>query len=458
MGIITNKLTGTEMNLQKRQVRQTPIDYQIVFQKIKDSKLENVGGATIREIKKLVDEIEKATGEKFVRMEMGIPGLPPTKVGVDAEIEALKKGIAAIYPDIYGIHSLKIETARFVKLFMDIDVSPEGCIPTGGSMMGSFAAFMTINRCNPEKDTTLLIDPGFPVHRQQLKVLGQKLASFDVYNYRGDKLKAKLESVLSKGNISCILYSNPNNPSWICFTEKELKIIGDMCNKYDVIAIEDLAYFAMDFRRDMSKPGVPPYQPTVAKYTDNYILTISSSKAFSYAGQRIGMMIISDELYDRSYPNLKKYYAKDLFGHSMIYGSIYAMCAGVSHSAQYAIAAIFKSANDGNLNFVEEVKEYGEKAKIMKKLFTDNGFKIVYDKDEDEPIADGFYFTFSYPGYSGAELLDELLYYGISAISLAITGSERLEGIRACVSLVNRNQFGDLEYRLKRFNEDHKEM
>jgi len=388
-------------------------------------------------------------------MEMGVPGLPPTKVGVDAEIEALKKGVAAIYPDIYGIHSLKVETARFVKLFMDIDVSPEGCIPTGGSMMGSFAAFMTLNRCNPEKDTSLLIDPGFPVHRQQLKVLGQKIESFDVYNYRGDKLRDKLESILSKGNISCMLYSNPNNPSWICFTEKELKIIGDMCNKYDVIPIEDLAYFAMDFRRDMSKPGVPPYQPTVARYTNNYILTISSSKAFSYAGQRIGMMIISDELYDRSYPNLKKYYTKDLFGHSMIYGSIYAMSAGISHSAQYALAAIFKAANDGNLNFVEEVKEYGEKAKIMKKLFTDNGFKIVYDKDEDEPIADGFYFTFSYPGYSGEDLLNELLYYGISAISLAITGSERLEGIRACVSLVQRDQFKDLEYRLKRFNEDH---
>ncbi|MDD1463719.1 hypothetical protein MEO39_27485, partial [Dolichospermum sp. ST_sed2] len=79
--------------------------------------------------------------------------------------------------------------------FMDIDVSPEGCVPTCGSMMGSFAAFMTINRCSPEKDTSLLIDPGFPVHRQQLKVLGQKVESFDVYNYRGEKLLNKLESI-----------------------------------------------------------------------------------------------------------------------------------------------------------------------------------------------------------------------------------------------------------------------
>ncbi len=435
--------------------KNTPINFEIVTQKIIDSKLDNVGNASIREIKRLIDQIEKATGERFVRMEMGIPGLPATQIGIEAEIEALRKGVASIYPDIFGIPPLKLEASRFVKLFMNIDVSPEGCIPTVGSMQGSFAAFLTCNRLNPKKDTTLFIDPGFPVHKQQIKVLGQKYEAFDVYNYRGDKLRNKLESYLSKENISCMLYSNPNNPSWICFTEKELKIIGELATKYDVIVVEDLAYFAMDFRKDMSKPGEPPYQLTVANYTDNYVFLISSSKAFSYAGQRIGLMIISDQLFDRQYGGLKNYYSSDRFGYAMIFGSIYALSAGITHSSQYALTAMLKAVNDGTFNFVEVVREYGEKAKIMKKLFTDNGFKIVYDKDEDQPIADGFYFTFSYPGMNGDELLKELFYYGISAISLKITGSERLEGIRACVSLVQRDQFPDLEYRLKRFNEDH---
>ena len=91
----------------------------------------------------------------------------------------------------------------------------------------------------------------------------------------------------------------------------------------------------------------------------------------------------------------------------------------------------------------------------MKKLFIDHGFKIVYDKDEGNPIADGFYFTVSYPGFTSDELLLELLYYGISAISLSICGSERLEGLRACVSLVQRAQFPALEERLKKFHENH---
>ena len=437
-------------------MKDTPINYEVVKRKIEESNFSDIGKASIREIKKLIDEIEKETGEKYIRMEMGIPGLPPSQVGVDAEIAALKKGIASIYPDIQGIPELKKETSRFVKLFLDIDVSPDGCVPTVGSMQGSFAAFLMVNRMYEEKDTILFLDPGFPVHKQQLRVLGQKMEKFDVYDFRGEKLREKLESYLQKGNISGMIYSNPNNPSWICFTEDELKIIAELSDKYNVVVLEDLAYVAMDFRKDLYTPGKPPYQATAARYTDNYILFISSSKAFSYAGQRIGMMIISDTLFQRKCPDLKRYYTSEKFGNAMIFGAVYSLSAGVTHSAQYALTAMYRAANNGEYNFVEEVKEYGEKAKIMKKLFTDNGFYIVYEKDVDEPIANGFYFTFAYPGFKGDELLNELVYYGISAISLAITGSERTEGIRACVSLVQREQFPDLEYRLKKFHEHHK--
>jgi aspartate/methionine/tyrosine aminotransferase len=436
-------------------MKDTPINYKIVTEKIKQSKIDYVGRASIREIKKLVDEIERETGEKFVRMEMGIPGLPAASIGIEAEIEALKKGVANTYPDIQGIPPFKEEVSRFVKLFLNIDVNPEGCIPTVGSMQGSFGAFITTSRMYKEKDTVLFLDPGFPVHKQQLQVLGQKWDTFDVYNFRGESLKDKLESFLSKGNICALLYSNPNNPSWICFTEKELKIIAGLADKYNVVVLEDLAYVAMDFRKELYHPGKPPYQATAARYTDNYILFISSSKAFSYAGQRIGMMIISNKLFEKVCPDLRLYYTTDIFGRAMIFGTVYALSAGVTHSAQHAVAAMLKAASDGAFDFVDVVKEYGEKAKIMKKLFTNNGFYIVYDKDENEPIADGFYFTFAYPGFTGDELLKELLYYGVSAISLAITGSERLEGIRACVSLVQREQFPDLEYRLKKFHEHH---
>lgn len=415
----------------------------------------NQGTASIREIVHIVDLIEEKTGIRFVRMEMGVPGLPAPAIGVNAEIAALKNGVAAVYPDISGIPSLKEETSRFIKLFLNINIKPEGCIPTVGSMMGGMVSFLVANRNDKTKEGTLFIDPGFPVQKQQVKMLGHDYHSFDVYNFRGKKLKAKLESYLKTGKISSLLYSNPNNPAWICLNEEELSIIGELSTKYDVIVIEDLAYFGMDFRKDYSVPGRPPYQPTVARYTDDYILLISSSKIFSYAGQRIGMMAVSDHLFSRSYPDLLRYYSSDKFGHSLIFGAMYGLSAGVSHSAQFGLAALLKASNNGTYNYRNDVKEYADKARIMKALFIKHGFKIAYDSDIDEPIADGFYFTISHDGFKGRELLMELLRYGISAISLDITGSEKKEGLRACVSLVPRELFGDLDNRLKKFSEDH---
>jgi len=435
-------------------VKDKPISTELVNEIVKKNDIKEVGKASIREIKRLINDIESASGVKFVRMEMGIPGLPACKIGVDAQIKSLEDGVAAIYPDIEGIPSLKKEMSRFVKNFINLDVEPECCIPTVGSMMGGMAGFMTFCRARKDKDTTLFIDPGFPVQKQQHRVLGLKYETFDVYDFRGAKLKDKLKSYLDKGNIHSIMYSNPNNPSWICLTEEELKIIGDLANEYQVCVFEDLAYFGMDFRHDISTPGVPPYQPSVGNYTDNYALLISSSKAFSYAGERIGMLVLSNKLYHSEYPDLIPYFGTSKLGRAVIYGTVYAISSGTSHSAQYALAAILKACNDGTYNYMDDVKEYGEKAAIMKKLFTDNGFKIVYDHDGDKPLADGFYFTVAYPGMSGEQLLHEFLYYGVSAISLAITGSEHSEGLRACVSLVQRSQFPALEERLKLFHEN----
>jgi aspartate/methionine/tyrosine aminotransferase len=436
-------------------INQTPIPRDAVDSIIAESGITDVGRARIRELNKLVNDIQDKTGKKFIRMEMGVPGLEPVGVAVEAEIAALKRGVASKYADIEGIPELKKEISRFCKLFLNINASPRSCLATVGSMQGSMASFMVANRNDHTKEGTLFIDPGFPVHKQQCKVLGHDYKSFDVYNYRGKKLREKMESYLQTGKVSSILYSNPNNPSWICFTEEELEIIGDLATKYDATVIEDLAYIAMDFRNDVSVPGKPPYQPTVARYTSNYILLISCSKTFSYAGQRIAMMVISDDLFNRKYPDLSRYYASDMFGYAMIFGALYCLSAGASHSAQFGIAAILKAVNDGKFNIQNEVREYGERAKIMKQLFTKYGFYIVYDKDIDVPIADGFYFTFGYPGFTGPGLLKELLYYGIGAISLDVTGSERTDGLRACVSQVGRDQFGILEERLKLFKEHH---
>ena len=419
---------------------ETPIKKEIVDGLVAELGINDFAKATIREVKQVAARAEKASGVEFIKMEMGIPGLPAAKVGVDAQIKALEEGIAHSYPDIQGAPVLKQEASRFVKAFIGLDVSPEGCVPVTGSMQGTFASFLTCSQADKSKDTVLFIDPGFPVQKMQLQVQGVKYETFDVYDYRGSKLGPKLESYLKCRNICAIVYSNPNNPAWICLNEDELKTIGELATKYDTIVMEDLAYFAMDFRKDLSVPFQPPYQPSVGRYTDNYMLLISGSKAFSYAGERIGVTCISDKLFHRHYDDLAERYEGLPFGLVFSTRMLYALSSGTSHSAQYALAAMLKAASDGTYNFRKEVMVYGERARKLKEIFLRYGFHIVYDKDLDEPVADGFYFTIGYKGMSSGELAKELMYYGVSAICLITTGSHQ-EGLRVCTSFIEEHQY-----------------
>ena len=219
--------------------------------------------------------------------------------------------------------------------------------------------------------------------------------------------------------------------------------------------MEDLAYFCMDYRRELGRPFEPPYVPTVAHYTDNYILMLSSSKIFSYAGQRMALIGIGDKLFTRHYPALAaRYHDAGIFGQTLTASILYMITSGCTASTQYAYARMLELSCDGVINFVEDTREYERRAAKMKDIFCRNGFHVVYDHDVTRPVGDGFFFTLGYEGLTGGELLRELLYYGVSCISLSTTGSLQ-NGVRGCTSRMRDELYPVLEERMKAFREDH---
>lgn len=413
--------------------------------------------ATIGETLLVAQYLEQKTGIPFIRMDQGSPGLPANRHGVEAEKRALDRGIGSQYPAAAGVKELKDAASEFVKAFINIGIKPEGCLPTVGSVAGSFGSFIACcqRKTFPEMGKVLFIDPGFPIQKSQLRILGIEWKEFDIYPYRGQALRAKLEEEMKDGDIAAVVYSNPNNPAWISLEEEELSIIGEMADKHDVIVIEDLAYFAMDSRRDLSHPYEPPYVRTVARYTDNYILLLSASKIFSYAGQRIALACVSDKLYSRHCPALaQRYHDAGVFGPTFIASIQYMITSGCTASTQYGYAEMLRLACEGKINFVEDTKEYAIRARRMKDIFLRNGFAITYPRDVTEDIADGFFFSLSYPGLSGGELAKELISYGVSSINLDTTGSKQ-PGVRACTSRMREELYDVLEDRMRQFKLDH---
>lgn len=412
--------------------------------------------ATIGEILLAAQYLENKTGIPFVRMDQGSPGLPVNRYGVEAEKKALDSGICSQYPAAEGFRGLKEAASRFVKAFIDVDIDPRGCVPTTGSVEGTFAAFIACTQRIPGKDKVLFIDPGFPIQKSQLRILGIEWRNFDIYSWRGaEKLRSRLEEELASGDIAAIIYSNPDNPAWICLEEEELEVIGELATRYDAVVLEDLAYFCMDYRKELGRPFEPPYLPTVARYTDNYILLLSASKIFSYAGQRIAMMCISDGLFNRRYPALaERYCDSGVFGVTLTASILYMITSGCTYSTQFGYMEMLNLSCEGVIDFVGDTREYAARTRRIKEIMLRHGFHVVYDKDIAQPVGDGFFFTVGYEGLSGDELVVELMHYGVSCISLSTTGSLQ-QGVRGCSSRMREELYPLLEERMAEFEKDH---
>ena len=436
-----------------------PLNKQLVDQTCIDFGLRNakeLGASSIRQLVGVVKDIERATGVEFIHMELGEPGLPAEQIGITAEHKALKEGCGSRYPLITGIQEVKHWGSEFVRAFIGLDIPQECIVPTVGSMQAAFALNMTMMQLDKDRDTVLFLDPCFPVQKQQCKVIGVRVESMDVADYRGEALATELERRFQSGRIAAMLFSNPNNPSWMCLTERELEIIGRLASLYNVLVIEDLAYMNMDFRdTERGTPYEPPYQPTVGRYTNNCVHMISCSKMFSYAGQRGAIVAMNPYLAHRKFASLAERYGNDgEFLRNFVYIILYSLSSGVAHSVQYAMAAMFRAACQGKIDYVANTREYARRAKIVKEIMVKNGFHIVYDEDADgQPVGDGFFFTFGYKDWTGEKMVNKLIYYGISAISLASTGAQR-EGMRGCVSCIREDQYEQLDQRLALFNRD----
>ncbi|MGN0235289.1 MAG: aminotransferase class I/II-fold pyridoxal phosphate-dependent enzyme [Paludibacteraceae bacterium] len=439
-----------------------PLDKRLVDQTCIDFGLRNareLGNASIRQLVGVVKDIERATGEEFIHMELGEPGLPAEAIGIAAEHKALKEGCGSHYPLITGIPEVKHWGSEFVRAFIGLDIPPDCIVPTVGSMQAAFALNLTISQFDKERDTVLFIDPCFPVQKQQCAVIGVRVEAFDVADYRGKAFGEELERHFQTGRIAAVLFSNPNNPSWMCLTERELEMLGRLATRYNVMVIEDLAYLNMDFREQRGIPYEPPFQPTVGRYTNNCVHMISCSKMFSYAGQRAAIVAMNPYLAHRPYSALAERYHNDgEFLRNFVYIVLYSLSSGVTHSVQHAMAAMFKAACQGKLHFVENTREYARRACRIKEIMKKNGFRIVYDKDADgQSVGDGFFFTFGYRDWSGEQLLNKLIYYGVSAISLSNTGAQR-EGMRGCASAIREDQYDELDRRLALFNKEYEHM
>ena len=149
--------------------------------------INDISKATIRQCVNTAQELERVSGESFIHLEFGVPGIKASQFGVDMQKLALDAGIAAVYPPTAGIPEFKWNASAFIKAFVGIDIFPDCVVPTVGSMQGCFNLLMECSQLHEDRKAVIYISPGFPSHFLQAKILGLEARTFDIYNYRNYK-------------------------------------------------------------------------------------------------------------------------------------------------------------------------------------------------------------------------------------------------------------------------------
>ena len=106
---------------------------ELVEKAVKELHIANLAQATIGDVLLVAQYLEKETGIPFIRMDQGSPGLAANQIGIEAEKAALDRGVGSQYPAAAGVPELKKEASRFVKAFLNLEISPRACVPTTGS-------------------------------------------------------------------------------------------------------------------------------------------------------------------------------------------------------------------------------------------------------------------------------------------------------------------------------------
>ena len=143
---------------------------------------------------------------------------------------------------------------------------------------------------------------------------GDKIAMFSPYfeNYRAQAIMAQCEPVFIplvpptfhfdanvledafKQGIKAILICNPSNPSGKVFTYDELKLIADLCIKYDVYAIMDEVYEHIIYEGHKHI-----YMNSLPGMWERTVSCSSLSKTYSITGWRLGYAIAPKHIMDR---------------------------------------------------------------------------------------------------------------------------------------------------------------
>ncbi len=207
-----------------------------------------------------------------------------------------------------------------------------------------------------EGDEVIVFTPYFPEYKVFVETTGAKVVEVasDPSSFQIDF--DLLEKALNP-NTKSLIVNSPNNPSGVVYTEENIQKLAALLEKkqeeygHPIYLITDEPY------RELVYDGIKV--PFVTKYYRNTVVCYSYSKSLALPGERIGYVLVPDEIDD----------SKD----------IYAAVCGAGRALGYVCApSMMQHVLERCTGLVSDLNEYKEKRDLIYQALTDMGFTCIH--------------------------------------------------------------------------------
>ena len=231
-----------------------------------------------------------AIANNAINLAQGFPDFDPPKAITDRLAEISGIGPHQ-YPITMGAPNFRRALAKKCGRFMGRTLDPETeMVVTIGSTEAMVDTLFALT--NPG-DRVLMFSPYFENYRAQAIMADCEPVFIPLVPPDFGFDAEKLEDEFRKG-AKAILICNPSNPSGKVFTYDELKLIADLCIKYDAFAIMDEVYEHIVYAGNKHI-----YMNSLPGMWERTVSCSSLSKTYSITGWRLGYAIAPKEIMDR---------------------------------------------------------------------------------------------------------------------------------------------------------------
>ncbi len=252
--------------------------------------------STIRTIFEFGQKRAKEVGkENIYDFSLGNPNVPAPNFIKQAIMDILDQvpstdihgyTVAAGNPDV------RDELAKSINNRFRVKVSGKNLFLTSGAAAAITIAFKALSE---PQDEFIAFAPFFPEYRCFVESTGAKLA---VVPARTKDFQIDFEEFERRvtSRTKAVIVNSPNNPSGVVYSLTTVQQLADiLCMKekeygHPIFLISDEPY------REIAYDGIEV--PYLTKYYHNTIVCYSYSKSFSLPGERIGYILVPDEISD----------------------------------------------------------------------------------------------------------------------------------------------------------------